>query len=1358
MLSSITGLTTISDAVAIGTITDNDTSEVSIAATTQAGEPGFNGLFTVSLSNPASVATTVSYSVTGTATADIDYTALVGTIVIPAGSISVTINVDVIDDNIVETGGETVIVTLTSTDSAITVGAEDNATVIIADNDVSQVAVGIIASTQASEPGNDGLFTFTLSNVSSTDTEISFTIAGTAIEGVDYDTIGTSVIIPANTMSITIPVVVIDDSIFELTETVIINIIGTDTAVTISTNNTATVTIGDDDASEVSIVATTQASEPSTIGLFTLSVNNAVSIDTEVSYSISGTATNGGDYSTLTGTVTIPANTLSIAIPIEVIDDNFVEEGGETVIVTLLSTNSGVDIATQDAATITIGDDDASEVSIITTTDAGESSFNGLFTVTLNNFVSVDTQVYYTVSGTATEGTDYVALTGTVIIPANTTSAVIDITVIDDNLVEGDETVVVTLIGTDSSVTVSVTDEATMTITDNDASILSISATVQASEPDLDGKFTLSLTEPLSVDTEVTYTASGTASEDIDYTALTGIVIIPAGDTSAIIDVSVIDDAIVESSETVIVTLIGTDTTVTIGSSDEATVTISDDDVSEVSITATNQASEPSANGLFTVSLSNSLSVDTTVSYTVSGTATAGIDYTSLSGFVLIPAGNTSVSISVDVLDDTIVESGGESVIITLISTDTSVTIAENEASVIIADDDGITVSIDNVSVYEGDNSITDLEFTVTLSSSSNSAITVDYVTNSGTATTDDYNSIETTTLEFLPGELSKTISVQVIGDGLVELDEIFTVELSNLVPNGNAIVLANAIGIGTILNDDHSPIITDVVMTGIEDNNLLFATGDFITSFEDVDGDSLYSIQIQSLPENGILYLNGVEVSIGDIILASAINDLVFIAHSNWYGETSFEYNASDGVNNALENGQVIITINPVDDLPIANDDFVTTEQNISIVNGLTAVNDIPSEDGGNVWSLIGENGGAQHGTVSMNTDGVYTYTPDIYFFGTDSFVYSITDADGDTSNAVVTITVAVASDPSIELIKIANIGGEGNVGDIITYTFEITNNGNVSLNNIIINDPLISETPIAVVGMLEPNDNASVNAYYTITQNDIDTGSVSNTAIVSGVDVLGNEISDISDNGNTNDGNDNPTITLLEQKPLIAIVKTAEFNDDNLDGYAQAGETITYYFTVSNIGNVALSNITVSDPLPGVVVSGGPISLGAGEFDDDSFTATYVITQDDINLGSVTNQASVSGTSPRGVVVGDSSDDYDNYGDNPTVLEISGCEIEVFNAVSPNGDGVNDVFYIRGLECYPDNSVEIYNRWGGLVFERDHYNNADRAFKGISEGKLTINQNRELPDGAYYYIFKYTDGSGNAHQKAGYLYINRR
>ena len=107
--------------------------------------------------------------------------------------------------------------------------------------------------------------------------------------------------------------------------------------------------------------------------------------------------------------------------------------------------------------------------------------------------------------------------------------------------------------------------------------------------------------------------------------------------------------------------------------------------------------------------------------------------------------------------------------------------------------------------------------------------------------------------------------------------------------------------------------------------------------------------------------------------------------------------------------------------------------------------------------------------------------------------------------------------------------------------------------------------------------------------------------------------------------------------------------------------------------------------------------------------------------------------------------------------MISIEGCAIKVFNAVSPNGDGDNDEFYIRGIECYPDNTVEIYNRWGVLVFEKDHYNNEDSVFKGISEGRTTLKQSDGLPVGTYFYILKYKDSDAKQHESSGYLYLSK-
>ena len=106
----------------------------------------------------------------------------------------------------------------------------------------------------------------------------------------------------------------------------------------------------------------------------------------------------------------------------------------------------------------------------------------------------------------------------------------------------------------------------------------------------------------------------------------------------------------------------------------------------------------------------------------------------------------------------------------------------------------------------------------------------------------------------------------------------------------------------------------------------------------------------------------------------------------------------------------------------------------------------------------------------------------------------------------------------------------------------------------------------------------------------------------------------------------------------------------------------------------------------------------------------------------------------------------------------------IVVHNAFSPNGDGINEKFVIDNIDdtvCYPDNTVEIYNRWGVLVYETKGYNNTSNAFEGISAGRSTIQQSTGLPTGTYFYILSYTslDGTGKTitNKKDGYLYLSK-
>ncbi|MFD2564890.1 T9SS type B sorting domain-containing protein, partial [Aquimarina rubra] len=98
----------------------------------------------------------------------------------------------------------------------------------------------------------------------------------------------------------------------------------------------------------------------------------------------------------------------------------------------------------------------------------------------------------------------------------------------------------------------------------------------------------------------------------------------------------------------------------------------------------------------------------------------------------------------------------------------------------------------------------------------------------------------------------------------------------------------------------------------------------------------------------------------------------------------------------------------------------------------------------------------------------------------------------------------------------------------------------------------------------------------------------------------------------------------------------------------------------------------------------------------------------------------------------------------------------IEIFTGISPNGDGINDVFVIRGIENL-ENTLEIYNRWGVKVFGTDNYGRNDNFFRGISNGRATVETKDELPIGTYYYVLEYILDTGERKSKAGYLYINR-
>ena len=823
-----TGTITTAGSPQTGTIINDDAATVSIAATANGNEAGpTSGIFTLTQTKPSSVDTVLSYTVGGSATAGSDYTALSGTVTIPAGATTATISVPVIDDSLVEPS-ETVSVTLTGivTESpGVTLDpviANRTALLNIVDNDTATVSVAPANNGNEAGP-TSGQFTVTQTKTSSVDTVISYTVGGSATAGSDYTVLSGTVTIPAGSTTATISVPVIDDTLVEGPENVTVTL----TAVTAGNvgvvldpapaNVTASLLIIDNDSATVSVATNSNGSETGPVnGMFTVTQTNVSSTDTVVSFTVGGTATSGSDYVPLTGAVTIPAGATTATINVPVIDDNLVEST-ESVVLTLTgitAENVGVALDPNPAnltASLNISDNDTSTVSIASTSNGNEAGpVNGVFTLTSAKPSSIDTVISYSVAGTAMPGSDYTALNGTVTIAAGATTATIFVPVIDDNLVEPTESVIVTLTGiTAGNVGVALDPNpanltASLNINDNDTSTVSIVSTSNGNEAGpVNGVFTLTQTKPSSVDTVISYSVAGTATSGSDYSALSGTVTIAAGATTATISVPVIDDNLAEPTENVVVTVTG----ITAGNPGvsldpnpanlTASLNIIDNDSSTVSIAPTANGNEAGpVNGVFTLTQSKVSSIDTVISYSVSGTATAGSDYTALSGTVTIPAGATTATILVPVIDDALVEPT-ETVVVTLISITSGsagVTLdpvpSNLTASIIIADNDTATVAV-TAGSDGSETGPTNVTFTVTQSAISSTDTTIAFSLG-GTATEGaDYGTIPHTVTIPAGSSTPATISLAVVDDNLVEGNELVVLTLTGIVSGNPGISLS---------------------------------------------------------------------------------------------------------------------------------------------------------------------------------------------------------------------------------------------------------------------------------------------------------------------------------------------------------------------------------------------------------------------------------------------------------------------------------------------------------------------------------------------------------------------------------------
>jgi hypothetical protein len=645
--------------------------------------------------------------------------------------------------------------------------------------------------------------------------------ANGATPDVDYvSTSGTVTFAPGDTFE-HVQVQVLDDLQYEPTEYFYVQLTNPNEAALYTLSGAGT--IYDNDPVPTVTVAGATVTEPDTgsaPAAFVVSLSNPSYQPVTVAYATSDdTAVAGSDYTAASGTVTFAPGETSKTVNVSVLGDTMYEPDETFNFFLTGATNASWGYPYAVTGTI-LNNDPMPTVRVAPASKAeGNSGTTALdFTVLLSNPSAYTVYVYYaTADGTATADSDYTATGGTLTFAPGETGKVVTVSVNGDSTYEPDETLTLnvdpvnTVGGPQSATGTIVNDDPVPTVSVNSPSVLegngggwaSLVFTIRLSNPSY---------QPVNV---VVFTTDGTAMANWDYVPISPVGgSFAPGQTTQDVVVNVVSDPDYERDETL--TLNVTDEEGNPLASGTGTI-LNDDSPPTVRVL---QSVDPFLEGNsgttglpFLVYLTNSSYQTVTVDYaTADGTATAGSDYVATSGTLTFAPGVVVAQVNVPVNGDTLYEP--DETFTVGLSNAVNATAGPAAVGTITNDDAAPALTVSSPKVAEGDSGTTGLAFTVTLSNPSSQPTTVNYATADGTATAGSDYTAASGTLTFAPGETTKTLTVNVVGDRTYEPDETLTLTLT--AGGGNPL----ASGTGTITNDDPRPTVSVASASVAEGNS----------------------------------------------------------------------------------------------------------------------------------------------------------------------------------------------------------------------------------------------------------------------------------------------------------------------------------------------------------------------------------------------------------------------------------------------------------------------------------------------------------------------------------------------------------
>ena len=271
----------------------------------------------------------------------------------------------------------------------------------------------------------------------------------------------------------------------------------------------------------------------------------------------------------------------------------------------------------------------------------------------------------------------------------------------------------------------------------------------------------------------------------------------------------------------------------------------------------------------------------------------------------------------------------------------------------------------------------------------------------------------------------------------------------------------------------------------------------------------------------------------------------------------------------------------------------------------------------------------------------------------------------------------------PGLTVIKTSDKTGEVKLGDKITYTITVTNNGNVTISGVKLEDSLTGDD--WTLGNIKPGETVTKKTTYTVTEKDIIAGKVENHATATGKEPGGKDIT----------GEGEKTVTTEESNPQITVTKETTSTPKNGKTYA-LGEKITYKITAKNTGNLTLTDVTVSDELTGN--TGDKAFKIDGNFkpgEEATFEASYTVKESDLGK-TVVNEATAAGktTDPKnpepGVTPGTTEDPVDQKNPAMTITKKVTDKKEEYQI----GDTVEYKITVKNIGNTTQNNVLVEDR----------------------------------------------------------------